>query len=121
MEIKYDRPIIETKKNDLIRITVQHVFRANFNDTYWLDEIDLPISEIDRAALTWFDPFFGRSKRNTLKVAIVSCSDDQLVILEKDGDTVKENKSGYFTECVVTEDFDDSVFLAAHISLTHKR
>ena len=51
---------------------------ANFNDTYWLEEIMVDLNELrDKQELIWFDPFNGRSKENNTLVAISYASDDE--------------------------------------------
>ncbi len=59
-----EKPSIITNKIKSLRVSVEYVFRANFNDTYWLDEAIIDIDKIDRDKLGWFDPFYGKSKIN---------------------------------------------------------
>lgn len=111
-----NKPVIETVKVKKIRITVQYVFRANFNDTYWLEENTINLDELDRNNLTWFDPYNGRSNINNTLIAIAYCSDEKMIVLEKCGDKIKENEIKYPYEHILCEDFNDSMMLAAHIS-----
>ena len=112
-----NKPIIKAVKVKKIRIVIQYVFRANFNDTYWLEEKTINLNELDREKLTWFDPYNGKSKQNATRVAVSYCSDEKIVILEEsDGDT-KEQTSERGIDCVVSEDYDENTFIAAHISM----
>ncbi|MBQ8432221.1 MAG: hypothetical protein IJX28_04995 [Clostridia bacterium] len=96
-------------------ITIQYVFRASFNDTMYLEEKSLPLEELDREQLTWFDPFYGRSNRNEIQVAVAYCSDDKLVLLQKEGDKIQEQEASFGRECILCEDYNESMLLAAHI------
>ena len=110
------KPIIETVKIKKIRIVIQYVFRASFNDTYWLEEKTINLNELDREKLTWFDPYNGRSNINDTLIAIYYCSDEKMIVLEKRGDKIKENEVKSPYEHILCEDFDDSKMLAAHIA-----
>ncbi len=113
-------PVIEITKTRYIRVSVKRIQKASFNDE-WLYQTEIIDPEsIDRNALTWFDPFFGRSDKNEIRVAISYCSDDELEILEKRGDEILPQRSESFMDCIVSEDDGDSI-LAAHITLTSKR
>lgn len=113
------KPKIEAKKEKGLLVTVQYVFRANFNDTYWLEEKIIPFDTLDREGLTWFDPYLGKSKKGDTLVAIAYASDESFVLLEKQDDllTEKETRRGY--EHILCEDFDSSMLLAAHIRFSY--
>lgn len=107
--------IIETNKVKSVLITIQYVFRANFNDTYWLEEKNINLDELDKDDLTWFDPFNGRSKINNTLVAIKYVSDDKLVILKKIDNKISEHENKSYIEHIICEDYDASLLLASHI------
>lgn len=113
------KPIIKTKKVKSLLVTIQHVFRANFNDTYWLEEITINLDELDKEKLTWFDPYAGRSKLNNTLVAVVYVSDDKFVILEKKDNVITEKTREKYTDCIICEDFDESMLLASHIRINY--
>ena len=110
-----ERPVIDTDRARSLKITVEQVFRANFNDTYWLEEREIPIDSIDRERLAWFDPYLDRSRIGNTAIAVAYCSDDRLVILERVDDRVNEIESGVLAECILCEDFDESCLLSARI------
>ena len=115
-----NKPIIKTEKVKSIKITIQYVFRANFNDTYWLEEIMVDLNELrDKQELVWFDPFNGRSKENNTLVAISYASDDEFVILEKTNGVTAEKKIKDAIEYIVCEDYDQSMMIASHAMLWH--
>ena len=113
-----NKPIIEATKIKSLKITIQYVFRANFNDTYWLEEMIIDLNELKNSQeLIWFDPFNGRSKENDTLVAISYVSDEKFIVLEKKKDIVSEKVIENISEHILCEDFDESMLLAAHISL----
>lgn len=112
-------PRINTTKYN-VKISVMHVFRANFNDTYWLDERIITPEEINTGELYWFDPYLGRSKTNDTMVAIAECTDERLVVLTKQSEKIKKTDYEPHVKHIICEDFDSSVFLAAHIRLWSK-
>ena len=113
-----NKPMIRTAQGKHLKVTIQYVFKASFNDTYWLEEKCISLDTLDREALTWFDPFNGRSKNNDIEVAVAYCSEDTLILLEKQNGVIRENKAKWPTECIICEDYDDSMLLAAHIGLS---
>ena len=115
MNAMITKPTIETTKMKRLVITIQYVFRASFNDTMYLEEKSFPLEELGREQLTWFDPFCGRSNRNEILVAVAYCSDDKLVLLQKEGDKIQEQEAAFGRECILCEDYNESMLLAAHI------
>ena len=111
------KPTIEAEKVKRLRITVVRVFKASFNDTYWIEEFCINLDSLDKEELTWFDPYNGKSKKNTTRVAVAYCSDERIKILEKSGDEIKEQESQSGIDCIVSEDYDENTFIAAHISM----
>lgn len=111
------KPTINTSKIKKISITIQYVFRANFNDTYFLDNIIINLDELNKDELTWFDPFYGRSKLNNTTIAIAYCSDDEFIVLEKKNDIINKATTKSYMDYIVCEDYDESMLLASHITL----
>ena len=113
-----NKPIIETARAKSLKVTIQYVFRANFNDTYWLEEIIIDLNELkDQQELVWFDPFNGRSKVNDTLVAISYVSDEKFVILEKKKEVVVQKEIEKISEYIACENYDESMLIASHISL----
>ena len=112
-----EKPIIEGSRVSRLNVTVQLVFRANFNDTYYLEEVTLPLDSFNRETLTWFDPYHGRSKRNDTLVALAQCSDEGFLLLERQGDRLREHRVSGDSVCILCEDNDESTLLASHIQL----
>ena len=112
-----DKLIIESKKIKKVIVTIQYVFRANFNDTYWLEEMIINLDELDKETLTWFDPYKGRSKINNTLVAIAYVSDEKFIILEKKDNVISEHEKEIYLDYIACEDYDSSVLLASHIRI----
>lgn len=112
------RPLFNYEKAKSVWIVVQLVFKANFNDTYYLSEKKIPLDELDRDALTWFDPYDGNSNKGGTLVAIAECSDEEFVLLEKCGDIIKKHRHTNSIGCIVDEDNNESTLLAAQICIT---
>ena len=112
-----NKPFIETERAKHLRVTIQYVFRASFNDTYWLEELEIDLDKLKGDSLSWFDPYNGRSKRSDTQIALALCTDDKYVILEKRGDKLQKNERGIWDEHIICEDYDESMLIAAHIKI----
>lgn len=110
-----ERTIIKAKKRTGLLATIQYVFRANFNDTYWLEERTINFDDINDKELIWFDPFYGRSKINDTLIAISYADDEKFVVLEKKGEVVREHVMKDNFDYILCEDFDSNVMLAMHL------
>ena len=107
--------MIQLNKIKGIRVSVEYVFRANFNDTYWLDESVIDIDKIDKDKLSWFDPFYGKSKINDTCVAILEITDEKIAILQnKNGEITKLEAKSYIG-ITLCESFDSSRLISARI------
>ena len=112
-----NKPIIETKKYKRLSITIEYVFRAYFNDTYWLEELNFDLYQLAGEKPIWIDPYHGRSKTGSTSIAVLSCSDEKLVLLKNENGTVKKEEADSFWGCTLCEDYDESLLLAAHIRI----
>ena len=112
-----DKPTIETIRKKRMLITVEYVFKANFNDSYWLEEVSYDFDTLDRENPTWIDPYHGRSKTNSTSFALLYCSDEKLVILKKENGIISKEESSAFFGYTFCEDYDSSMLLAAHINI----
>ena len=100
---------------DRIIVTVQYVFRANFNDTYLLDSREILIDELSRGELYWFDPFLGRSKTGDVRVALSGCGEDYFKICRLEDGKIREEEIDLILDFIECEDYDETKMLAAHI------
>ncbi|MBQ2989193.1 MAG: hypothetical protein IJD59_08830 [Clostridia bacterium] len=113
-----NKPTIETIRKNRMIITVEYVFRANFNDSYWLEEVNYDFDTLDRENLTWIDPYHGRSKTNGTSFALLYCSDEKFVILKKENGEIRKEEASAFLGYTFCEDYDQSMLLAAHINIS---
>ena len=110
-----EKPSFNDAPFDTLAITVQYVFRANFNDSYYLDTYEINISELPIDGLHWFDPYFGRSKKGTTRVALVACGKEYFTMRADEDGKITEQKLEPYMDFIVCEDYDESMMLAAHI------
>ena len=109
-----EKPSFNDAPFDTLTITVQYVFRANFNDSYYLDTYEININELSRDELYWFDPYFGRSKKSTTRVALVACGKEYFTIRADEDGKITEQRLEPYMDFIVCEDYDESM-MAAHI------
>ncbi len=110
-----ERPIIEAVKVKSLLLTVQYVFTANFNDTYWLEEKRIMLDELDKDALRWFDPYNGRNQNGSVQIAIAYCSDDKFTVLQNIDGNITEIETKIPMDCILCENFDEGRLIAVHI------
>ena len=116
-----NKVVINASKIKKVVCVVQHVFKANFNDTYYLDEVVIDLESLRQDdELFYFDPFMGRSKINDTMIAISYVSDEKFTIVIKKNGVINYKTTDSYLDFIITEPFDDSVFLAANISLRTK-
>lgn len=116
-----EKPSFNDAPFDTLAITVQYVFRANFNDSYYLDTHEINISELPRDGLYWFDPYFGRSKKGTTSVALVACGKEYFTMRADEDGKITEQRLEPYMDFIVCEDYDESMMLAAHITTRKKK
>jgi hypothetical protein len=102
-------------------ITVEYVFRANFNDTYYLETVNFPIDELVKGEPVWIDPYNGRSKSGNTQIAIGKTCDGVFIVTEKKGDTTMEKPLSLGSEHICCEDYDSSMLLSARIGLSREK
>ena len=110
------KPTIETTKYKSLLITVENVFKANFNDSYWLCEKSISLDELNRDELVWFDPYLGKSDVK-VEIALSYCSDERFVILEKRDDKTVEHVIRSYSQHIVCDDAGVHMLIAAHVEL----
>ena len=115
------KPILDCTPGDKLVISVEYVFRANFNDSYYLETHEIDINSLSRDELYWFDPYFGRSKIGTSRVALVEYSKESFTFIEKNSKKTKEQRLDPYMTFISCEDYDDSMLLAAHIRIERNR
>lgn len=110
-----------TSKYRYLEMTIENVFRCNFNDTYYHETVYIELHELDKDKPVWVDPYNGRSRIGDTKIALTSCSDEEFTILEKKGDDIRESKWPTSSYYICSEDFDESLLLASNVVLRSKR
>lgn len=115
------KPAFYKSPFDTLVISVQYVFRANFNDTYFIDSREISIDELSRDEIYWFDPFLGKSKLGKARVALVGCGKEHFRMQSTDGENISERRLDSYLDFIVSEDYDESRMLAAHIRVARRR
>ena len=115
------KPILDCAPGDKLVISVEYVFRANFNDSYYLETHEIDIDSLSRDEIYWFDPYFGRSKIGNTRVALAEYSKEHFTFIAKTGEKVKEQRFDPYMTFISCEDYDDSMLLAAHIRIERNR
>ena len=103
-----------------LSIAIQHVFRGNFNDTYYLENQYVDLDEFKKEEPKWIDPFNGRSKIGNTLISLKNITTKNCLILEKKNNIIKEETVEYGRLYIICEDFDSSTMLAAHITFTNE-
>ena len=110
------KPIIETTKYKKLSITVENVFKANFNDSYWLCEKSIDIEELNKDELIWFDPYLGKSDVG-VEIALSYCSDEKFIILEKREDKTVEHVIRSYSRYIVCDDDGELMLISSYVKL----
>ena len=111
------KPMIDLKEKRYLVINVMCVFRANFNDTFYIEDLKFDLDELCKEELVWIDPYLGKSIINKTTIAITHCMDEELRILVNEDGVIKEHIIDRMFECILCEDYDNSKMLSSHISL----
>ena len=102
-------------KYQYLEISIYHVARGNFNDAYYLESVYLDLKDLCGEEPVWIDPFCGRSKICQTEIAVKSYSDEEYVILKKQGACIEEHRHPIDALFICSESFDESSLLASHI------
>lgn len=104
-----------------LSITVEYVFKANFNDTYYLETNYFDIDNLRGNEPLWIDPYNGKSKIGNTEIALGDFFDEEFIIFEKKNGTIKENRKCLGMEHICCEDYNDSMLLSARIGLSREK
>ena len=104
-----------------LAFSIEYVFRANFNDTYYLETVYIDLEDLKNGELKWIDPYHGRGKQHKTQVALQSFSDTEYVLLERKDGVVKQRKLRIDDTYICCEDFDESRLLASHIDFRKEK
>lgn len=97
-----------------LNISVNLVYRGNFNDERLIATKKLELSELIGQPFVWFDPYLDMKKGSTLKIALAYLEEATLYILVDDGEDISLVEK----ECYLhsfTDDYDSSYIIASSI------
>ena len=112
---------INVERIKYIEISIEYVYRGNFNDSYYLETIEIDLENLNKEELVWIDPFNKRSKINNTLIAFEYVSDEEFVIFQKVNDNISEYKNETYIGHICCEDYDESRLLAAHINFRTRK
>lgn len=102
-------------KYKYLELSIYHVFKGDFNDSYYLETVYIDLNEIQKEELVWIDPYNKYSKINNTFIAIKNYTDEEYVILIKKENEIQELIYPIDFLLICSEDFDKSRLLASHI------
>lgn len=106
--------ICTSKVKEMV-ITLEYVYKSNFNDTYFLESKVINLTSLKQDELVWFDPYYGKSKINNTQIALSYISDKKIVIKEKKDGVITNHEKELYVGLILCEEYNDSVFLSANI------
>lgn len=112
--------MISFKDYKYLAVSIERVFRASFNDTYYIETVYYEIDELLKKE-EWIDPYNGRSRVGDTQVCLGGVYEDGFVIFERKNGSVAEKKFPLGWEHICAEDYDSSTLLSARIGLSRER
>ena len=105
-----------------LNVAVYIVQKCNFNDEFLVEHMQIPLAELDGKPLSFFDPYMGRRKESTVKIAVAKAMGRTVYLIEdKEGarSSFKIDILGYDTR--YTENNDERTLISVHLSLTSQK
>ena len=107
---------INTKIISKIKISVEHVYKANFNDSMQIADAVILLEEIKDKPLLWFDPYLGLNKKQQIEIAVVSVDDEEVTYYEKNNGEIKVITKELILDYILADDLNEQLLIATHIS-----
>ncbi len=113
-EAKIEAPVVP-----YLNVSVFIVQKCNFNDEFLVEHMQIPLAELDGKPLSFFDPYMGRRKESTVKIAVAKAKGKTLYLVEdKVGERSVFQLEPLSTDMRYTEDNDERTLISVHLSLT---
>ena len=112
--------MISFKDYKYLSLSIEYVFKANFNDSYYYETVYYEIAVLLENK-TWIDPYNGRSRIGDTEISLGGVYEDGFLILERKNGTVTEKKVPLGWDHICAEDFDDSGLLSSRVSLSRDK
>lgn len=107
--------------NELIKkiiVNVMIVQKCNFNDTFYIADKEILVSDIKDNPISYFDPFLGKVNNSNIKVAIASIDEDEYYVIIDENGTKKVEVNENYLDVILTAEKDERTFLSSHIRLS---
>jgi len=112
---------VTTERYTIIRISVFHVQRCNFNDERLIESRTINVADIKDKPLVWLDPYLGKFDTGKVMIAITGISDEKFALLERrEAETTERLSESVFKSVIISDDYDSSLLIASHIELFTK-
>lgn len=116
-EAKIEAPVVP-----YLNVSVFIVQKCNFNDEFLVEHMQIPLAELDGKPLSFFDPYMGRRKESTVKIAVAKVKGKNLYLIEdKVGERSVFQLEPLSTDTRYTEDNDERTLISVHLSLTSQK
>ena len=110
---------VEAPAYPYVNIAVYIVQKCNFNDEFLVEHKQIPLAELNGKPLDFFDPYMGRYKQSTVKIAVAFAKDKELYIVEEKGGVRSSFRLDAFgSDKRYTENNDERTLISVHLSVT---
>ena len=104
----------ENPKMQTIRMSVNLVYRGNFNDERLIASEEFHVQELIGKPLVWFDLYLEKKQNNSIKIAFAYLNNRNLYFLENDGKEIKVVKKETFSH-YYSDDYDEKYIISTQI------
>ena len=112
--LNLDKFTAENPKIQTIHVSVNLVYRGNFNDERLIDSQQFQVNELIDKPLVWFDLYLGKYAKNSIKIAFAYLKNRDLYFLEDNGKEVNVIKKDTFSH-YYSDDYDEKYIISTQI------
>ncbi len=109
-----DKFTVENPKTQTLHVSVNLVYRGNFNDERLIDSREFHVQELANKPLVWFDLYLGKKPNNSVKIAFAYLKNRDLYFLEDDGTKITVVKKDTFSH-YYSDDYDEKYIISTQI------
>lgn len=105
---------LENPERAYVNLSVNLVYRGNFNDERLIESKKIVFAEFENKPLVWLDVYLGNKKDNKVKIAFVYVNKKKIYFLEDDGERIKVVKKSEFSH-YYSDDYDEKYIISTEI------
>lgn len=105
---------MENPERASVNISVNLVYRGNFNDERLIDSKKFVFADMVGKPLEWFDLYLGKFEQNTVKLAFAYVNKKNIYFLMDDGGKIKAIKKHEFSH-YFSDDYDEKYIISTQI------